>query len=404
MLRLGPFTLIDPFSPWHGSSVVLELGPEGLRNLQSVTEAGLAYISAGWVELLSWTSQPAIRAAEPWGAWAERARRGGFTQVGLSGWTGWHQPEVLTEVRLATQSLPVQVHLYAAWADAEGYLAPLESLAGAGAAGWTLPPLQPFPWDTFRRALPYLRYLGKPLFVLPFWKEAGGEIGVPSSPSLALSGWEGIPAYAESIAIYALGQFGKVYGGPLGVGPITTSEGLAEAQRQQLRAFTAVPYIVKEDTAVATYDPIWKLHPPLRTAADREALWQALRKKELEAIAAWDYAPPAEQKLHPWGEASVGCPTLEVAAPLLWSRLDPAQPLLERLALLVSWLSVAPRRWLGLPPGHFQTGCPLDFTIFRVLEAPQPLPPPWHTHQSTLEVLGIIRSLDDADSLRSRIL
>ncbi|MCX7979779.1 MAG: hypothetical protein N3A68_01870 [Bacteroidia bacterium] len=403
-MEIGPLRVNDPASPWHRQSVSLTLSEEGVVAIRAASEEADVWISPGWVDLIAWSNQPQVPSAEGLAALAERARQGGFTAVGLAGWHGWYQPEVLTEIQAQAKNLSVAFLLWAAWADPDGRIAPLQSLREAGAIGWILPPEWPIPWRTLPIALPYLREVGGKLLLLPFWSEAIGEKGVPEVPELALAGWQGIPTYAETVALHTIAALWRAYGGDIAVGPLTTHTGLQEAKRQGVPAFSGVSYAVGEASLLLAYEAFWKLHPPLRSGEDRRALVQALIRLELGAMASWDYQAPPEEKLREWATAAVGQPTLEVAVPLVWGVLRQHAPERWGLSRLIRLVSEYPRRWLGLPYVGLREKHPLDFTVFRLAAEPYPLPEPWARYSTDLRVIGTIRCLADADSLRSQIL
>ncbi|MDE3044358.1 MAG: dihydroorotase, partial [Acidobacteriota bacterium] len=76
-----------------------------------------------------------------------------------------------------------------------------------------------------------------------------------------------------------------------------------------------------DESACATYDPVMKVHPPLRTKADVEALRTLLRDGELDAVAT-DHAPHVpESKDRAFDEAPAGMLGLEHAASLTYEAL-----------------------------------------------------------------------------------
>lgn len=401
-VRFGPVRVIAPGSPWHCETVFLEVGESSLLDIIPARGEALAEVSPGWVDLHSWSGQPHFSTAESLYALGRRAQRGGFTHVLIGGWQGWTDPAILSLLRTESAEAPVSFHFLASWADEKGDIAPLESLRAEGAAGWSLPPEQPIPWRTLSQALPYLRYLGGPVFVLPFWEGAAGEKGVPEAPELALAGWEGIPGHAESVAIHAVAALYQRYGGRVIIGPLTTGEGVALARQYGIPAFTGVSYAVASAGRLLSYDPFWKVHPPLRSETDCESLRRALREYQI-FIAAWDLYPLPESKLREWASASTGHATLEVMASLLWETLHRDHPEEWGLSQLVWLLAGASRQLLGLPSLTLEKGQPLDLTVFRLHADSRPLPAPWQDFASSLEVLGTIRCSADAHNLHTRM-
>lgn len=399
-LKLGPVLVVDERSSWDGRWVTLTLREEGIQQIEPAPP-GEWYISPGWVDGLCWSGQPQD-VAEPLAQLAHRAMKGGFTTIWVGGWHGWEEEAILEEIAAQRVQLPVAIHFIAAWADKQGKITPIESLRERGAAGWSLPPLHIMPWRTLARCLPYLRHVGGVVFCLPYWEGAEGEGGVPDAPDLALSGWQGIPEYAETAAIHLIAEVAQHWGGSIAVGPITTAKGLRLARTYGLHVFTAIPYLVADTTKLSEYDAFWKLHPPLRTTDDRKALLEAIWQSDMDMIVSWDYAASPEEKDKEWKHAGFGQRTLEIGVALLWNELWNLAQGRVSLTHLVRAMSEKPRRLLGLPPCRIEVGQPLDFTVFRLKPQPTPLPPPWDAHSSALEVGGIIRRLADADSLRSQ--
>ena len=75
------------------------------------------------------------------------------------------------------------------------------------------------------------------------------------------------------------------------------------------------------DACCATYDPVFKVNPPLRTDADVAAIKAGLADGTIDVIAT-DHAPhPTEAKERPFEEAPSGMLGLETALALVWSEL-----------------------------------------------------------------------------------
>ncbi|MCB0976045.1 MAG: dihydroorotase, partial [Acidimicrobiales bacterium] len=95
-----------------------------------------------------------------------------------------------------------------------------------------------------------------------------------------------------------------------------------------------------------TYDPVFKVNPPLRTEADVAAVKEGLRDGTIAAIAT-DHAPHApETKELPFDQAPPGMLGLETALALAMSELD--LPIEDVIALL-SW---QPARIAGVSDRH----------------------------------------------------
>jgi dihydroorotase len=76
-----------------------------------------------------------------------------------------------------------------------------------------------------------------------------------------------------------------------------------------------------DESVLESYDPLFKVHPPLRGAEDVEGLRSALVAGEIDAVAT-DHAPHAsELKDLPFDEAPAGMLNLEQAASLTYEAL-----------------------------------------------------------------------------------
>ena len=96
------------------------------------------------------------------------------------------------------------------------------------------------------------------------------------------------------------------------------------------------------DAACASYDPLFKVHPPLRTDADVEAVKAGLADGTIDAIAT-DHAPhPTEAKERPFEEAPPGMLGLETALALTLTELvEPGVLTLADALALLSWRPAA---------------------------------------------------------------
>jgi dihydroorotase len=109
------------------------------------------------------------------------------------------------------------------------------------------------------------------------------------------------------------------------------------------------------------YDTNTKMNPPLREAADRDAMLSGIADGSVDVIAT-DHAPHHyDEKKVEFDRAPFGIVGLETAIPLSLDRLVHSG--LIRLPRLVELFSVNPSRILGIAGGSLSTGAPADVTI-----------------------------------------
>ena len=103
-----------------------------------------------------------------------------------------------------------------------------------------------------------------------------------------------------------------------------------------------------------------KVNPPLRTEADRRALWAAFCEGRIGCIAS-DHAPhPSSAKERPFNLAPSGVPGLETMVPLLLERVRASELPLERF---IQAACERPARWLGQPRGRIAVGHRADLLV-----------------------------------------
>ena len=130
----------------------------------------------------------------------------------------------------------------------------------------------------------------------------------------------------------------------------------AKAAGLDVTCETGPHYLVLDDSDLQE-EGRFKMNPPLRAAADREALLEGLVDGTIDMIAT-DHAPhSAEEKAKGLAKSAFGIVGLETAFPLLYTKLVRTGKLtLERL---VDAMALAPRRRFGIPLGN-------DFTVFEL--------------------------------------
>lgn len=135
---------------------------------------------------------------------------------------------------------------------------------------------------------------------------------------------------------------------------VSTKESVAllrQAKREGLDVSgeTAPHYLLKTDADLHE-DGRFKMNPPLRSEADRQALLEGILDGTLEMIAT-DHAPHSmEEKSGGLKNSLMGVVGLETAFPVLYTGL--VKPGILSLAQLVALLSDNPRRRFGLPLGE----------------------------------------------------
>jgi dihydroorotase len=135
------------------------------------------------------------------------------------------------------------------------------------------------------------------------------------SSRLGLSGW---PAVAEEAIIARDILLADHVKSRLHICHLTTKGGVelvrwAKSQGINVSAEVTPHHLLLTDDLVESYDPVYKVNPPLRTSQDVMALRSGLADGTIDIVAT-DHAPhPAEEKECEWSAASFGMLGLETA-------------------------------------------------------------------------------------------
>jgi dihydroorotase len=135
------------------------------------------------------------------------------------------------------------------------------------------------------------------------------------SARLGLTGW---PAAAEEAVIARDALLAGHVGSRLHVCHVSTSGSVeiirwAKSKGWHVTAEVTPHHLALTDDLAESYDPVFKVNPPLRTAADVEALRDALADGTIDCVAT-DHAPhAAEDKESEWGAALPGMLGLQTA-------------------------------------------------------------------------------------------
>lgn len=176
-------------------------------------------------------------------------------------------------------------------------------------------------------------------------------------------GLPGICSESEYAPIARDIQLAKETGAAYHVCHISTKESVAliraaKAEGVNITCETAPHYLLMDDSMLKDHGN-FKMNPPLRSAADREALLAGIIDGTIDMIAT-DHAPhSAEEKSKGLRGSLMGIVGLETAFPLLYTNLVCTGIL--PLARLIELMSTAPARRFGIPTGA-EHGC---FTVFR---------------------------------------
>ena len=232
-------------------------------------------------------------------------------------------------------------------------LTEMAEMADAGAFGFTDDGLPVVSAGVLRQALQYQRLAGLPIALHEEDPSLSAGGAMHEGAVSALLGIGGIPSISESTMIARDAAIAGYEGGTIHIQHVSARESVvaiehAKAAGVQITAEASPHHLTLTDESVRSLDSNFKMNPPLRAEADRQALIEALRSGAMDFIAT-DHAPHSrEEKEQPFETAPFGITGLETAFAVLYTHL--IKPGVLPLELIVEKLSAgAPVFGIDLP-------------------------------------------------------
>ena len=330
----------------------LEVGPGAQR-----LAAGGCIVAPGLVDLHTHLREPGHEEAETVESGSRAAALGGYTAVVAMPNTdpALDNAAAVRHVLDLGEKALCDVHVAGAiTVGRKGeQLAPLAEMADLGVRLFTDDGAGVQDSRLMRRALEYAKALGVTL------AQHCEDAALASGGHMHEGGWSsrlgipGVPAEAEELMVARDIALARLTGGRVHFLHLSAAGSVelvrrAKADGLAVTAEAAPHHFTLTDAEVRSYDPVFKVNPPLRTAADVAAEKQGLADGTIDAIAT-DHAPHAQEaKEAPFDQAPPGMLGLETALSLALGELDLP---IERVLALLSW---QPARIAGLtgPGGH----------------------------------------------------
>ncbi|MBS3948754.1 MAG: dihydroorotase [Dethiobacter sp.] len=371
-------TLVDPVQGLHGrydllvrDGVVAKVAPQIDAAGAEVLEAAGRMVLPGLIDLHTHLREPGFEQKETVDSACRAAAAGGFTSITAMPNTDpvMDDSRTVEYVRLLAGRASL-VRVWPVGAVSKGLagreLAEIGLMVRSGIRAVTDDGHGVADARLLKNALLYCRQFNLPLFE-HCEDEALARGGQVHDGVVALRlGLPGLPVSAETVMLARDLLLAAETGGRLHVMHVSTAQAVemirrAKADGVPVTAEVTPHHLLLTEEAVLGFNTMAKMKPPLRTAADVQALREALLDGTIDAIAT-DHAPHTEaEKAGDFLSAPFGVVGLETAFPLLYTELVLTG--IMTVDLLVEKMSCAPARILGVPHGSLAPGCLADLVV-----------------------------------------
>jgi dihydroorotase len=359
----------------HGRIVGLgEDAPAELRNRNDVEALDVrgGVVCPGFVDIHVHLREPGQEEKETIETGTLAAARGGFTAVACMPNTRPpldDRPRIEYVIRRAREAGHARVYPIGAVTVGQlgERLTEIEDLIDAGAVAISDDGKPVRNAEIMRRALEIARGLRVPVIEHAEDPELKGEGVMHEGWTSSRIGLTGIPDAAESVMVARDALLAELTRGHVHIAHVSAARSVDIIRRAKERgiritAETTPHYLALTDEALEGYDTRFKMNPPLRSSADREALRDGVADGTIDCLAT-DHAPHTEvEKDTDFDAAPFGIVGLETALGIYLATL--VEPGLLSLPQLIERMTTRPLRVLGRPGGTLKPGAAADVTVF----------------------------------------
>lgn len=313
--------------------------------------------------------EPGKEEAETIETGSNSAANGGFTGVACMPNTtpATDSAEVVRFIKEKASNHLVDVYpIGAVTAGRKGEaLAPLAELVEAGAVGFSDDGVAVKSASILRTAMEYLSMYDAPIIEHCEDESLAGGAMNESFVSTQL-GMQSIPTVAEDLTVVRDIMMAEYLNTKVHIAHISSKnavELVRQAKKRGVKVTAEVTphHFLLTDESVKSYDPNYKMNPPLRSKEDVEAMIEGLKDGTIDCIAS-DHAPHAsEQKEIEFIYSPNGILGLETQLGISLSELLHKKHL--DFEQIIEKLAVNPRKILNIPVPKFEVGEKANLTI-----------------------------------------
>ncbi|MCI0531850.1 MAG: dihydroorotase [candidate division Zixibacteria bacterium] len=220
--------------------------------------------------------------------------------------------------------------------------------------------------EVMRRGMEYAKMFDVPILdhCQDLHLSSGGVMN--ESFNSTILGLPGIPPVSEELMVYRDIRLAEYTGSRVHIAHVSTAGSvdlIRQAKKKTIKVTCEVTphHFTLTDDSIKSYDPNFKMNPPLRTKKDVEAMKNGLADDTIDCIAS-DHAPHSpEEKETEFDQAPFGIVGLETSLGLVITELIEKKVISWEKA--VAKMSTEPARILNLQTARIKEGFPADITI-----------------------------------------
>ncbi len=344
---------------------------------EEVFDAGGAYISGGWMDMHVHFREPGYEHKETVETGCRSAMFGGFTEVACMPNTSpaIHTRDVVEFIRNKSEHQLVDVHpIGCVTKERKGEsIAEMADMKEGGAVAFSDDGDPVYNSQVMRVALEYSSMLGIPVINHEEDLDLSRPGHMNEGKVSAKLGLEGTPGIAEEAMIARDLLLAGFTGGHIHVAHISTRKAVEMVRRAKEKGIHVTTEVcthhfdlTDEEVDRRHFDTNVKMHPPLRTQDDLDAMIEGLEDGTIDAICT-DHAPHAiEEKEVEFIYAPNGIIGLDTAWSICIKRL--LNPGILTLQQLLEKIVIHPRQILNLQIPEIKEGSQANITIFNTDE------------------------------------
>ena len=357
---------------------IAEIGPElEAREDERVFDAGGAWCSPGWMDMHVHLREPGYEHKETIATGCRAAAFGGFTEVACMPNTNppIHTRDVVEYIKSKAEKLPVEVHpIGCVSKNREGKsIAEMADMQDGGAVAFSDDGDPVYNSELMRVALEYSSMLGMPIINHEEDLKLSRPGYMHEGKVSTRLGLEGTPGIAEEVMIARDILLAEFTGGHVHVAHISTAKAVELVRRAKADGINVTTEVcahhfdlTDEEIEQQNFNTNFKMHPPLRTQADVDAMIEGLADGTIDAICT-DHAPHAiQEKEVEFIYAPNGIIGLETAWPVTVRQL--LRPNAMDLQAILRTLVDNPREILNIEIPELKEGARANITLFNTDE------------------------------------